>query len=110
MLDSTPWSERSRPGPRGAVVSLDPAQREAAESAMRPAKAQQRIVRRAQALLLFADGVSVCDVARLLGVHQRTAFEWKQRFLCADPASKLADAPRSGRPRSLSPKRTRRAS
>jgi hypothetical protein len=36
---------------------------------MRPAKAEQRVVRRAQALLMMADGVPGTDIARVLGVH-----------------------------------------
>ena len=80
----------------------------AVEAAIRPGKAEKRVVVRGQALLLMAAGVSQHDVARALGVHPRTAEKWRQRFLDADdPVSKLADAPRSGRPPSLSPTPTR---
>jgi transposase len=75
-------------------------------AAMRPAKAEQRIVRRAQALLMMADGVPGTDIARVLGVHVRTVQDWRQRFDCEAPVEKLADAPRSGRPPSLSPTAT----
>ena len=78
------------------------------EAEMRPATAEKRVVQRAQALLLMADGVSPYEVAKLLGVHSRTAWEWKARFVhCDDPVSKLVDAPRSGRPPSLSQTPTR---
>ena len=72
-------------------------------AAMRPAKAEQRVVRRAQALLMMADGVPGTDIARVLGVHIRTVQEWRRRFDCESPVDKLADAPRSGRPPFFSP-------
>ena len=59
--------------------------REAIEAAVRPAKTQMRYAKRAQALLLLAAGVD-------------------------NPVEKLADAPRSGRPPSLSRTPTRRGS
>ncbi|MGH7440969.1 MAG: helix-turn-helix domain-containing protein [Polyangiaceae bacterium] len=59
----------------------------------------------------MAAGVSQGDAARALGVHERTVQKWRHRFLHAeDPVSKLADAPRSGRPISLSRTRTLPAS
>jgi transposase len=69
---------------------------------MRPAKAEQRVVRRAQALLMMADGVPGTDIARLLGVDVATVQKWRRGFDCDNPVDKLADAPRSGRPPSLS--------
>jgi transposase len=79
------------------------------EAAIRAGKTELRIARRAQALLLMADGVSTYDTAKIVGVHVRTVFEWRERFRDAeDPASKLADAPRSGRPLSLSRSPTQR--
>jgi transposase-like protein len=94
---------RERPGPPTKPLALSPEQREAVEAAIRPGKTELRIARRAQALLLMADGVSTYDTAKLLGVHVRTVFEWRERFRNTDnPAAKLADAPRSGRPLSLS--------
>jgi transposase len=76
------------------------------EAAMRPGKVERRVFQRAQALLLMADGVPATDIAKLLGVHLRTVFRWRTRFQCDHPEQKLADAPRSGRPPSLSPRRT----
>lgn len=105
MIDSTPWVTRPHRGPRAKALVLTPEQREQVELAIRPAKAEVRIVRRGQALLLFADGVSADDVAKILHVNEKTAWEWKRRFkTAADPVAALADAPRSGRPRALSRK------
>lgn len=91
-------------------VALTRKQRKAVEDAIRPARTEVREARRGQALLLMAKGVGSGDVATLVGVHVRTVFRWKQRFKDADdPVEKLADAPRSGRPPSLSRTPTRRA-
>jgi transposase len=87
-----------------AAFALSDEAREAIEAAMRPATAEKRVVLRAQAVLLFADGVGATDVARLLGVNPRTATKWKKRFSVQDPLARLADAPRSGRPPSLFPR------
>jgi transposase len=79
------------------------------EGAIRPTS-EVRIAKRAQALVLMAEGVGSGDIAMLLGIHLRTVFRWKKRFAgVEDPASKLADAPRSGRPRALSRTQTPRA-
>lgn len=103
MIDPGPWVARERPGPPTKPLSLSAKQRAAVEAAIRPGKTELRIARRAQALLLMADGVSTYDTAKLLGVHVRTVFEWRERFRESDdPVAKLADAPRSGRPRALS--------
>ena len=51
---------------------------------------------------MMADGVPGMDIARVLGVRERTVERWRRRFDCENPSEKLADAPRSGRPPSLS--------
>ncbi len=102
MIDPTRWAHRPHPGPRTVPLELSAEQRMDLEAALRPEKAEQRIVRRAQAVLLMAEGVPACDIAMLLGVHPRTVEKWRTRFTCPDPVKKLADAPRSGRPRALS--------
>jgi hypothetical protein len=60
------------PGPRAKPFPLTPEQREAVEAALRPAKTEVRIARRAQALLLMAESVGRGDIAMLVGVHVRT--------------------------------------
>jgi len=106
MIDPTPWANRPHPGRRTVPLELSPEQRTEIEMAMRPEKAERRIVVRAQALLFMADGVPASDIAMVLGVHERTVFRWRKRFECDHPEEKLADAPRSGRPPSLSPRPT----
>lgn len=56
---------------------------------------------RAQALLRLADGESVEEIADTLGVNRRTVYYWFERFQNRHGGgilSRLAAAPRSGRP------------
>ena len=105
MIDSTPWVNRPHPGPRAERLALTPKQREAVEALLRAGTTEVRVARRAQALLLMADGAGPGDIAMLVGVHLRTVTGWRVCFKQApDPVAMLADAPRSGRPPSLSPR------
>jgi transposase len=56
---------------------------------------------RAQALLWLADRKPVEEVAELLHVTRQTVYNWIDRFQdgLGDVETRLADAPRSGRPR-----------
>jgi hypothetical protein len=111
MIDPEPWVTRAHPGPRAKRFPLACEQREQVEEAIRPAKTEARVLKRGEALLLMVEGVGSGDIARLLGIHVRTVFRWKARFASTDnPVAKLEDAPRSGRPASLSRTPTRRAS
>src|SRR6185436_13707175 len=102
MLDSSLWAGRCHPGPRTVPLPLSDEQRAAVEMAIRPDNVGRRVAQRGQAVLLMADGVTAGDVARALGIHPRTVEKWRVRFSQGEPARKLADAPRSGRPPSLS--------
>jgi DNA-directed RNA polymerase specialized sigma24 family protein len=102
MIDSTSLVDRPHPGRLTVPLALAADERRSVEEALRPAKAEQRIVLRAQALLMLSDGVAAMDVAKVLGVNERTVRKWRKRFACSKPSAKLADAPRSGRPPSLS--------
>src|SRR5512132_619570 len=70
MIDSTPWANRPHAGRRTVPLKLSPDQRSDIEMAMRPEKAERRIVLRAQALLFMADGVPASDIAMVLGVAE----------------------------------------
>lgn len=107
MIDSTPWVERPHPGPRAERLGLTREQRDAVEALLGCGTTELRVARRAQALLLMDDGVGLGDIAQVMGVHVRTLEKWRKRFKNADnPVVALADAPRSGRPPSLSRRRT----
>jgi transposase-like protein len=108
MIDYGALAGRAHGGRPTVPIVLSAEERVRVEAMMRPAKAEQRIVRRAQALLMMADGVPGTDIARLLGVHVVTVQMWRRRFDCEHPADRLADAPRSGRPPSLSRTPSRR--
>jgi transposase len=59
---------------------------------------------RLQALLWLAAGESADRIADLLGVSRRSVYNWAQRFRehpGPDLPDRLADAPRSGRPRTV---------
>jgi hypothetical protein len=111
MIDSTPWVNRPHPGRRTVALPLRPAHRAQLEATLRRTTTEQRVARRAQGLLLLADGVAAPDVAQLVGVHERTVEAWRKRFRDADdPIPLLADAHRAGRPPSLFRTPTSRAS
>jgi hypothetical protein len=103
MIEYGELAGRRHGGRPTVPIVLSAAARAQIAAALRPAKAEQRVVRRAQALLMMADAVPGTDIARALGVHVRTVQEWRRRFDCEAPVDKLADAPRSGRPPFLSP-------
>ena len=102
MIDYGALAGRAHGGRPTVPLVLAAIERKKIEAAIRPARAEQRVVRRAQAVLMMADAVPAGDIARLLGVHPRTVEEWRRRFDCPTPSERLADAPRSGRPPSLS--------
>lgn len=101
MIDPTPWAGRPHPGRPTVPVPLTAGQRAEVEALLAWPSCPQRVAQRAQALLLMADAVPAPDIARLLGVHERTVFKWSDRFRTDHPVSRLTDARRSGRPISL---------
>jgi len=61
-----------------------------------------RILRRAYALLWSADGENFHEIAGQLKVSRQTVYNWVERFherAAGDMMSRLADAQRSGRPK-----------
>ena len=110
MIDSTPWAGRSHRGPPTIPLQLSAADRQELERMLGPGKVEKRIVLRGQALLLLADGVAPPDIARLLGVSEGNVRKWKRRFRVDKPLERLVDAPRPGRPHSLSPRLNARRS
>jgi hypothetical protein len=101
MIDPTPWAHRPHPGRPTVALPLTAEQRAQVEALLRCSSTPLGEARRAQALLLFADGVPVVDVAQLMGVAQGSAFRWHKRFQVADPVAAIKDVPKPGRPRSL---------
>ena len=61
--------------------------------------ADARLFQRVQAVLWVAQGATVSEVAELTDVREQTVYNWLQRYLACHQVTALADAPRSGRPR-----------
>jgi hypothetical protein len=66
-----------------------------------------REVIRARIVLLAADGHSDAEIARRLDCTDKTVGKWRRRFV-QEGLVGLDERPRSGRPRSFSPRRDRR--
>jgi hypothetical protein len=109
MVKLTSRADRQRGGSPTVPVSLTREQRAKVEAELRRGTVEKRVYLRAQALLMMADGIAANQIAWTLRVHERTAEKWRHRFRQGDPVAMLADAPRAGRPHSLSPKPTARA-
>jgi len=89
--------------PRVEIV-LDRAERMVLEDLARAMVLPHRDVVRAQVILMAADGVSLSEVSRKVGLARRIVRKWAARFVKKRFAG-LADAPRSGRPPRFSPDR-----
>jgi transposase len=82
-----------------AQVDLSPEQRTALER-----MARQRslcVVERARTVLLAGDGLENKQIAQRLHMTQEKAARWRQRFLAGGIAALQKDAPRSGKPRTI---------
>jgi hypothetical protein len=95
-------TERTPCGPPTVPIALAAEQRQQVEAMLRRGKVEKRVYLRGRALLMMGDGVPANRIAWELRVHERTTERWRQRFRQGDPLQMLADAHRSGRPRSLS--------
>jgi len=62
---------------------------------------EQRLARRAQVILLCAQGLPIRAVGEQCGLSQLSVFKWKKRFL-EGRLEGLADEPRPGRPARIS--------
>lgn len=60
---------------------------------------EARVYRRAQALLLLAEGRPVGDVTHVTGLSRPGLYRWLNRYLQSRRIEALGDAPRQGRPR-----------
>jgi transposase len=84
---------------RGTVgITLSEAERSALERWVRSGSTEQRLVERARIVLAAADGRGNAAIARDLPCARIIVGKWRRRFAEARLAG-LADAPRSGKPR-----------
>ena len=86
--------------PRGRktalLVQLTPAQRQTLLAWQHSTRISAALARRARIILLLADGMTITDIARTVGIHRRFVYKWVQRFL-AEGVAGLHDRPRSNR-------------
>jgi hypothetical protein len=108
MVDVTSSATRQRGGRPTVAISLTREEREEVLALLRRGKVEKRVYLRGRALLMMADGAPSNQVAWTLHVHERTAEKWRRRFRQGAPIAMLADAPRTGRPLSLSRKSSAR--
>ena len=83
-------------------IVLSTEERETLEGWVRASSSEQRLVERAQIVLLAAEGCSDAEIGRRLAVVYQTAGKWRKRFRDGDLAA-LGDAPRLGRTGGLWP-------
>ena len=93
------------PNPFAPVVVLDSEARERLLALTRAHSSPQALVFRCRVILRLAakDEPSNLLVANQLGCSRNTVMLWRKRYLQQELAG-LQDAPRSGRPRSFSPR------
>jgi len=83
-------------------VPIDDQQRTALEAVVKDGKSPQKLALRARIVLLGGDGFGVRETARRLQTATATVVLWRQRFAEGGVAGVLREAPRPGRPRSIS--------
>ena len=93
------------PRPFGSTIQLDDDLREQLLSLDRAHSTPQALLRRVRVVLTAAcpDRPNNQQIADQLGLSRHTVALWRERFAVSGIAG-LQDAPRSGRPRSFSPR------
>src|SRR5271169_6901433 len=87
---------------RGAApVGLSPEQRTALERMARQRSLPARLVERAQIVLLAVDGLENRQIAQRLRITPEKAARWRSRFLAGGITALQKDAPRPGKPRTI---------
>src|SRR3954447_5200200 len=82
-------------------VSLNPEDRHVLEQQARARSLPARQVERARIVLLAADGLQDKQIAGELGISEDKATRWRKRFLSLGVSGLAKDAPRPGRPRTI---------
>jgi putative transposase len=99
--------EASMAGSTAARVELTTKERQELTALSRAHSTPRKLAERAWIVLLAADGVSVGETARQLGIWRKTASFWRRCWREADTAKsvaeRLSDAPRSGAPGKFTP-------
>ena len=88
-------------GRKGAKIELSDAERAELNRLARRHKSGQALAMRARIVLAAADDRAGWEIAETLGINEGTVSKWRGRF-CRDRIEGLSDAPRTGRPRTVS--------
>jgi DNA invertase Pin-like site-specific DNA recombinase len=78
------------------TIRLTPAERQTLLAWQHATTIRAGLVRRARILLLLADGVTITDIARAVGMSRHHIYKWIQRFM-QEGLVGLADKPGRGR-------------
>ncbi len=89
-------------------VVLSPEQRAVLEAQARARRASARSVERARIVLLAAAGLQNRDIAAQLQIMPETVARWRRRFLTGGVEALAHDAPRPGRPRTITDAQVRK--
>jgi len=97
-------------GPKPPAITLTDHERQNLELVIRRRSATQHLALRARIVLAAADGLNNAQIARQHAVTVDTARQWRARWLLLQPVplnelsvdERLADAPRSGKPPTIS--------
>ena len=73
-------------------ITLTPEERRTLLAWQRSTTIRMGLVRRARVILLLADGVSITDIAAMVGISRRHLYKWVGRFL-AQRVEGLEDKP-----------------
>jgi hypothetical protein len=85
------------------TITLTPAERRTLLAWQRATTVSAGLARRGRMILLVADGVTITDIAAMVGISRRFVYKWAQRFL-AQGVEGLANKPGRGRvPRQATP-------
>ena len=82
---------------RAPLVVLSPEERVTLQSWAKARSQPQRLVQRAQVVLMAAEGIENQEIAARLRISRPTVQLWRQRFLALRAAGLEKDAPRPGR-------------
>jgi hypothetical protein len=95
---------------RSAAIVLSIEERSELERLIRGHSTPQHLARRARMIVLAADGIGVGESADRLGVWRKGVSFWRTRWLAGaggkSAAERLADAPRSGAPATITAEQT----
>jgi transposase len=84
------------------AISLNPEERKTLEMQTRGRLLPARVVERARIVLRAADGLQDKEIGAELGIRPETVARWRNRFLNGGLTALAKDAPRPGRPRTIS--------